>query len=240
MIKVKNYEDHAEIYLHGVIIDDTDAQYLDLDNGDIGFVFPASIKEELGSIGNKPIDLHIASDGGNVAAGVALYNLLSAHNTPLTVYIDAWAASIASYLAMVGQKIIMPENSFLMIHNPSGGAFGEAGYLRSVADWLDKLRTMIANKYAENANVPVEDIYELMDKETWLNAEEAKNLFGDKIEVVASNDIKAVACFSAFSKAPDALKQPVNINPLPEEETVLTNEIDKKEIINVLQRSFKL
>lgn len=244
MIDIKNLEDHAEIYIYGVIIDDTDASYLNLNEDSVGFVFPAKIREDLDKIGNKPINLHIASDGGNVAAGVALYNLLSAHNSPLTVYIDAWAASIASYLAFVGDKIVMPENTFLMIHNPSGGAFGEAGYLRSVADWLDKLKMMIAGKYAENSASTVEIFLDLMDKETWLTANEAKEYFGDKIEIIPSNDIKAVACYSALKSAPEALKKPVDVNIPTNEENAVKNDLQAvnediyNNIISVIQRSY--
>lgn len=198
---IKNLKDHGEIYVHGVIVDDVESNFI-REEDLVGYVFPAKIREELEALKGLPIDLHIASDGGNVAAGLAMFNALAAHDAPVTVYIDAWAASIASYLAFVGDKIVMPSNTFLMIHNPSGGAFGEASYLRSVAEWLEKIRDMLASKYAEFASVSIDEVKKLMDLETWFTAAEAKELFGDKVELVAPNDLEAVACRSAFKKAP--------------------------------------
>lgn len=204
MIKVKNLNDKAELYIWGEIIDDTDAQWLKIDgNGElIGFEFPDKIKEQLDKLKGFPIDVHIASDGGSVAAGIAIFNMLKNHNAEVNVYIDSWAASIASLVAFAGKKIYMPENTFLMIHNPKAGGFGEADYLRSIATWLDKIKNMIANTYKEHTDTNVE---ELMDKETWITAKEAAEMF-DNVELMASNEIAAVAKYKTkFKTAPKNL-----------------------------------
>lgn len=207
-LKILNYADAAEIILHGNIIDDTDAEWLKLaDDNIIGYCYPAKVREALDELAGKPIDVHIASDGGNVAAGVAIYNMLKQHDAEVNVYIDAWAASIASVIAMAGNKIYMPENAFLMVHNPSGGAFGDASYLRAVADWLEKLRDMIAETYAKRSlGNDKEAFLDLMDKETWLTANEAADLFPDVVEIIEDdNMLEAVACFSSLKNAPEAL-----------------------------------
>lgn len=237
MIKIKNLADKAELYIYGVIIDDTDASWLaQSDDGTVGYQYPTEIRKQLDDLKGKPIDVHIASDGGDVAAGVAIYNMLKNHDAPVTVYIDSWAASIASVIAFAGNKIVMPANTFLMIHNPQGGGFGEAGWLRSIADWLDKLRDMIANTYAEANNTPVAEIQELMDKETWFTAQEAKDLFGDKIELVDSNEIKAVAQLrSGFDSAPEAVNK-AHVDNNTDDNT--GNNVIIDEILEVLKRSF--
>lgn len=235
MIDIKNFTDRGEIYVYGMIVDDTDAS--ELEDGSIGYVFPAKIREQLESLNGLPVDVHIASDGGNVAAGVALYNMLENHNGPITVFIDSWAASIASYLAFVGQKIVMAKNTFLMIHNPAGGAFGSSDYLRSVADWLDKIKTMIANKYKENSQMTMETIFELMDKETWFTADEAKEAFPEKVEVVSETNMKAVACFSSFKTAPDALKIAFDTNTHVKEENASESENEALEDKNDFEAS---
>ena len=229
MIKVKNLTDKGEIYLYGIIVDDTDANWLRRDdNGVIGYQYPADVKAQLDALKGKPIDVHIASDGGNVAAGVAIYNMLVNHDAPVTVYIDSWAASIASVIAFAGNKIIMPENTFLMVHNPQGGAFGESDYLRSVADYLDKLRNMIADTYTKRAkDADVEKIKAYMDAETWWTAKEVSELFND-VELTDSNDIEAVAQYrSGYKTAPTAL-------------TVKDNTDVKNKIIKSLQEAYKL
>lgn len=249
MIKVLNHTDRAEILIYGNIISDTDATWLKmLDDGTLGYQYPTKIKEQLDALKGLPIDVHIASDGGDVAAGIAIYNMLANHDAPVTVYIDSWAASIASVIAFAGNKIIMPENTFLMIHNPRAGAFGEAPYLRAVADWLDKLRTMIAETYAKHAIVAkdepkpaIELITEMMDRETWITASEAAVVFKN-VEFTESNEIEAVASLkSSFKTAPDA----VNLAKFNEAEArkaealKIKNEKLKREILSVLTGGLK-
>ena len=237
MIKVKNYNDHAELYIYGVIIDDTDAAWLQAEKLGSGYEWPDKIKSQLASMKGLPVDVHIASDGGNVAAGIAIFNMLKNHDADVTVYVDSWAASIASVIAFAGKKIIMPANTFLMIHNPSGCAHGDASYLRSVADWLDKLQNMIAETYANaTEKATVEEIKELMDKETWLTAAEAAEMFG-KVELVDANDIEAVACYkSGFKSAPESLHAVKDDAP----QAIDNNAIDNKTILSVLQEAYKL
>lgn len=231
MIKIKNLGERGEIEITGIVIDDTSANWLDMEDGKIiGYVYPEAIKTQLDELKGKPIDVHIASDGGDVGAGIAIYNMLVNHDAPVTAYIDKWAASIASYICFAASKIIMPKtNSFMMIHNPKAGMFGDASELRSVADWLDKLQSMLAETYAKFSTKTVDEIKALMDKETWLTATECKDLFGDKIEVVDS-ELRAVACYSAIKSAPEALVKPVN-----DAEDVSN---DVKNILDKLQRSF--
>lgn len=227
MIKIKNLTNKGEIYIYGLIIDDTDASWLTQEkDGTIGYQYPAEIKRQLDELKGLPIDVHIASDGGDVAAGIAIYNMLSSHDAPVTVYIDSWAASIASVIAFAGNKIVMPENTFLMIHNPRGGGFGESNYLRAIADWLDKLQNMIAETYKKHLKAET-NVQELMDKETWLTAKDCLEMF-DNVEIVESNNVEAVAQLkSGYENAPEKLKV-VNNNGNVVIETIM----------NVLKRSY--
>lgn len=65
------------------------------------------------------INLHINSPGGDVFDGIAIFNALKHHGAAVTVHIDGLAASMASVIAMVGNPVIMPENTMMMIHYPS-------------------------------------------------------------------------------------------------------------------------
>lgn len=64
------------------------------------------------------INLHINSPGGDVFDGIAIFNALKHHGAAITVHIDGLAASMASVIAMVGNPVIMPENTMMMIHKP--------------------------------------------------------------------------------------------------------------------------
>lgn len=243
MIKVLNHTDRAEILIYGNIISDTDATWLKmLDDGTLGYQYPTKIKEQLDALKGLPIDVHIASDGGDVAAGIAIYNMLANHDAPVVVHIDSWAASIASVIAFAGNKIIMPENTFLMIHNPRAGAFGEADYLQSVAEWLRKIRDMVATVYSKSTEkLTSDEIKDLMDKETWFSAAEAADAFKN-VELVDANDVEAVASLkSSFKEAPDA----VNLAKFNEAEArkaealKIKNEKLKREILSVLTGGLK-
>ena len=230
MIKIKNLGERGEIEITGIVIDDTDANWLDMEDGKIiGYTYPDAIKTQLEELKGKPIDVHIASDGGDVGAGIAIYNMLVNHDAPVTAYIDKWAASIASYICFAANKIVMPKgSSFMMIHNPKAGMFGDASELRSVADWLEKLQTMLAETYAKFSTKTIDEIKSLMDKETWLTADECKELFGDKIDVVDGGELRAVACYSTIKSAPKEIVKPVN-----------DHNIIVENILQVIKRSFE-
>ena len=78
----------------------------------------------LGNIQN--ITLRINSVGGDVFEAQAIYSYLKSHPANITVRVDGLAASAASVVAMAGNKIVMPSNALMMIHNPAGGVWGEA------------------------------------------------------------------------------------------------------------------
>lgn len=120
------------------------------------------------------INIYINSEGGSVYEGTAIYNQLKRHPAHKTVYIDGFACSIASVIAMAGDEIIMPKNALMMIHNMWMCAYGNAAELRKAADDLDIINTAGRAAYLEKAKgkIDEEKLIELMDAETWLNAEQ--------------------------------------------------------------------
>src|SRR5690554_544642 len=104
-------------------------------------VTPKQFKEDLDALGDIDIlNVYINSPGGDVFAGQAIYSMLKRHKAYVNVFIDGIAASIASLIAMAGDKVIMPANAMMMIHNPWVFATGNANDLRKIADDLDKIR----------------------------------------------------------------------------------------------------
>lgn len=148
------------------------------------------------------INIYINSCGGSISEGIAIFNQLKRHKAKKTVYIDAFACSIASVIAMAGDKIIMPVNSVLMIHNASSIAYGNAEELRKAADDLDVLSEMIRNTYVEKSNgkLTSEQVADMMNKETFITAEKALE-YGlidevsnksDSVETAKANYITAI------------------------------------------------
>jgi len=145
-------------------------------------VTPKQFKADLDVLGDVgEIDIHINSGGGDVFAGFAIYNMLKRHAAQKTVYVDGLAASIASVIAMAGDKIIMPENAAIMIHNGWTIMGGNKGDLRRVADELERIDGQIAQIYADRTGV--KNAAELMDAETWMFGADAVEMgFADEVE----------------------------------------------------------
>ena len=120
------------------------------------------------------INLYINSYGGSVFEGTAIYNQLRRHPAHKTVYVDGFACSIASVIAMAGDEIIMPRNALMMVHNMWMGVCGNAAELRKAADDLDKINVAGREAYLQKAGdkLTPEMIAQMEDDETWLTAEE--------------------------------------------------------------------
>ena len=164
-----------------------------------------SFLDELGSLpGDGPLTLRLNSPGGSVFDAVAIYNALKRHPGPVSVWIDGIAASAASYIAMAGDEVVMPENAFLMIHDPSGFAMGTAEDMRAMAEALDKIKGSLVAGYVAKSGGAEDDIAALMARETWLDAAEAVALgFADRI----AEPVRIAARFDVgrFRNAPPAL-----------------------------------
>ncbi|MBB2334075.1 Clp protease ClpP, partial [Escherichia sp. 93.0816] len=76
----------------------------------------------------------------------------------ITVYIDGVAASMASVVAMAGDRVVMPENAMMMIHKPWGISGGNAGDMRDYADLLDKVETVLIPAYARKTGKSAQEI----------------------------------------------------------------------------------
>ena len=96
------------------------------------------------------IVLSINSPGGSVFDGVSIYNMLKRGRASVTARIDGVAASIASVIAMAADRIIMPSNAFMMVHDPSGVVMGNSKDMRALADALDKVRDSMAGFYSKH------------------------------------------------------------------------------------------
>lgn len=120
------------------------------------------------------IEIFINSFGGEVFEGTAIYNQLKRHSAHKTVYVDGFACSIASVIAMAGDEVVMPRNTLMMIHNMWMGVFGNAAELRKAADDLDTINAAGRQAYLMKAGEKLteDQLIQMMDAETWLTAQE--------------------------------------------------------------------
>ena len=134
-----------------------------------------TFREELAAHPNvMQINIYINSYGGSVFEGTAIYNQLKRHPAHKTVYVDGFACSIASVIAMAGDEVVMPRNTLMMIHNMWMGAVGNAAELRKAADDLDTINAAGRQAYLAKAGDRLDEaaLTAMMDAETWLTAEQ--------------------------------------------------------------------
>lgn len=188
---------------------------------------------ELGLINAANIDLHISSPGGEIFDGIAIYSCLRSHPANVTTHVDSLAASIASVIALAGDRVVMAPRSQMMIHDGSGLSIGNAADMREMADLLDRQSDNIAAVYADKAGGTPEEWRDRMRAETWFTAEEAveAGLADEVAEPVRQDDqetaLAATWDLSVFrypsrAAAPDPLidrSQERPVTPDPEQAT---------------------
>ena len=209
-LNIKNLGEKAELHFYGEIVCDEWEKWSDLDT------CPEDVLNYLSKIENsKELDIYINSGGGSVFAGLGIYNILKRHKGRKTVYVDGLAGSIASIIAMVGDEIIVPSNSFIMIHKPLCGVCGNANDMREMADTLDRIEEGLINTYKTKLkdNVNIETIKAMVNAETWLTGEEASKYFN--ITVTEANKMIAKVdtnLLNSYKNVPENLLKIENIN----------------------------
>ncbi|CAD7364011.1 TPA: Clp protease ClpP [Shigella flexneri] len=178
---------------------------------EIGFwgVTAKQFISDLNALGDiTHINLHINSPGGDVFEGIAIFNALKTHGASITVYVDGVAASMASVIAMVGNPVIMPENTFMMIHKPFGFTGGDAEDMRTYADLLDKVEAVLLPAYAQKTGKTTDEVAAMLADETWMSGAEClAHGFADQVTPA----VKAMACIQSkrteeFKKMPESIR----------------------------------
>lgn len=133
-------------------------------------------------IAENDVVLELNTPGGSVFDALAMFNAMKMSGKNITVKVMGIAASAGSYLAMVGNKIVMPENTFMMIHNPLNGIYGNADDMREMADVLDKIANSLTATYVARTGKTDEDVRALLANDTYMTAAECLELgFCDEV-----------------------------------------------------------
>lgn len=124
------------------------------------------------------IDVRINSNGGEVYCGIAIYNALRNSKADIHIYVDGIAASMASVIALCGKPVEMSKYARLMIHNVSGGCYGNTKDMRRCIDEIESLEDSLADMYAVRLGKTGEEIKSTYfdGEDHWLTAEEALSL----------------------------------------------------------------
>ncbi len=124
----------------------------------------------------KDINFYIDSPGGSVTAGMAIYDTMQYIKCDVSTMCMGMAASMGAFLlagGTKGKRMALP-NSTILIHQPSGGAQGQATEIQIVADQIAKTKKMLNEILAANTGQPLEVIEKDTDRDNYMTAEEAK------------------------------------------------------------------
>ncbi len=124
---------------------------------------------------NKDIHLYINSPGGSVTAGMAIYDTMQYVKCDVSTICIGMAASMGAFLlagGAKGKRLALP-NAEIMIHQPSGGAQGQATEINIVAEHILKIRKKLNTILAENTGKPLEVIEADTERDNYMSAEEA-------------------------------------------------------------------
>ena len=125
---------------------------------------------------DKDIQLYINSPGGSITSGMAIYDTMQHVRPDVSTICVGMAASMGAFLLASGAKgkrFALP-NSTVMIHQPSGGARGQATDIRIHAEWILKTKDKLNKMLAEKTGQPLEKIQQDVERDYFMDADEAK------------------------------------------------------------------
>ncbi len=132
------------------------------------------VRATLSRIDDDVVNLHIHSNGGDAFEGIAIYNVLKQSDKTINVYIDGLAASAASIIALAGDKIYMPRNTQMMIHNAASGIWhGFAEDFEKMGAALRNVNDSVRQTYLGRFTGSEEELIRYMDNETFFTADQA-------------------------------------------------------------------
>lgn len=162
-----------KIEIKGTIVPDDDAwvyRYFG-----INATYPQAVKKAIEEADGQDLEVEINSGGGDVFAGSEIYTALRSYTGKITIKIVGFAGSAASVIAMAGYSEMSP-TAQMMVHNVSSYASGDNRDMAHMAEVLANANKAIAAAYVAKSGMDEKTALEMMDHETWLTAEQAKEL----------------------------------------------------------------
>lgn len=179
-----------KINVKGAIVPNNDKWIYDMLEMDA--TSPNDVFDALSST-DEDVEVIINSGGGDVFSGSEIYTALKGHPANVNVKVVGVAASAASVIAMAGSTIEMSPTAQMMIHNASTIVAGDNRAMDSASDMLSSVNRGIANAYIEKTGKAEQEILDLMNEETWLNAQDAVDLGFADSKMFDENAPKLVA-----------------------------------------------
>jgi len=193
-------------------------------------ITPAKFKADLANHGQGgPITIRIHSAGGDVFAASAIRAMIMDYPGRVTARIDGLCASAATYVAMAGDRVLMQDSAFFMIHDPWTIAWGGVDELKAAINLLKTVKSGIVETYQSKTSLEAEKLAKMMADETWMTAQQAQE-FGFVDEVIrapaktfdVARNMAILNCLRNYEHVPEALLAAEEL-PAETEEPTETN-----------------
>ena len=159
-----------DVNIKGTVIASDEARvydYFGIENAN-----PKAVNNAIAKANGEKLDVYINSGGGDIFAGSEIYEALRSYNGDVMIHIVGLAASAASVIACARESEIAP-TAMMMVHNVSSYAEGDYRDMNHQAEVLEKANKIIAAAYVEKTGMAEAEALKMMDKETWLTAQDA-------------------------------------------------------------------
>ena len=161
-----------KLNIKGMIIPNDYKWYFDW--FDMDSTCPRDVEKILNDANGGEIEVYINSPGGVIESGSEIYSLLRDYKGAIKIYIMGEACSAASVIAMAGYCEMSP-TALMMVHCVSTGANGNHGVFEKTAAMLRTADEALSNAYVAKSGMTKDEALKMMENETWLTAEQAKN-----------------------------------------------------------------
>lgn len=165
------------------------------------------VREEIKNFTGKKIDVYINSEGGSVLEAESIASALQGSKAYVTSHIVGYTISSATIITLAADNVIMAENAWFMIHNPSNSAHGDVNEMRKNMNLLEAFTEKLAKLYVDKTGETIETVRAWMDEEKWFTADEA---IAAGLVDETSKGINIAACLNGtqpiFKSTPEAVK----------------------------------
>lgn len=213
------------IEIKGVIVSDDEKWIYDWFG--IAAVSPADVTNALLDADGDDVDVIINSGGGSVFAGSEIYTALKDYKGQVLVKVVGVAASAASVIAMAGDLVAISPTAQIMIHNAWSRAVGDYRDMQHTSDWLKNINSSIANAYRLKTGLSDSELKNMMDQETWLNAQQALEK-GFVDEIMFDEQKQLAASFGATGMLPPEVVAKMRAFLKKEQSTKAGQQVDQE------------
>lgn len=182
-----------KIILKGDVVSDSVGKLFDW--FDLDSIYPKKVRDIFDNLNDEDVEVIMTTNGGSVFAGQEIYDIVKSHKGKTTLKVSGLVASIGTLISCAFDEVLISPVGTFMIHNPRvGEVSGEKKDMEKATQLLSTIENTLINAYSKKTGMRAEELADLMDKETFMNASEAvERGFVDGVIEESENNLMLVA-----------------------------------------------